>query len=151
MTHTQINKDDWSCIAKMLRASHSFKEIARTLGKDPSSIGRHVKEYGGRDNYDVFEVRRSKRIKRVNAMQGIRLIKGELLRKITRALKDHKSPEQIAGAFKRKKIAIVASTIYRYIKERAPHLKQFLRSQKGRYRRKRGTKEREELRRRLEK
>ncbi len=135
----------------MLRVGHSFKEIARTLGKDRSSIGRHIKKYGGRDGYDVFEVRRSKKITRINAMQGIRIIKGELLRKIIRELKNHKSPEQIAGVFKRKKQKIVASTIYRYIKERAPHLKQFLRSQKGKYRRKRGTKEREELRERLKK
>ena len=75
MSHKQINKDDWPCIARMLRAGHSFKEIARTLMKDCSSVGRHIKEYGGRDSYDVHEVRRRKRMKRVNAMQSIRLIK----------------------------------------------------------------------------
>ncbi len=45
----------------------------------------------------------------------------------------------------------VASTIYRYIKVRAPHLKKFLRSQKGKYRRKRGTKIREDARERAKK
>jgi IS30 family transposase len=130
----------------MLKANHSFREIARTLGKDVSSVSRHVNEYGGRDGYDGREVRRRRRMKRIAAMDSIRLIKGALLRLITWQLKDHKSPEQIAGVLERKKRPIVASTIYRYIKERAPHLKKYLRSQKGKYRRRHGTKKREKER-----
>jgi len=41
---------------------------------------------------------------------------------------------------------LVASTIYRYLDERAPHLKKYLRSSKGKYRRKYGTKKREKVR-----
>lgn len=143
MSHTQIGPGDWSCIARMLRAGHSFKEIARTIGKDPSSVGRHVKEYGGRDEYNPQEVRRQKRMKRIKAMDGIRLIRGTMFRFIKKELIKHKSPEQIAGILKRKGRPVVASTIYRHIKERAPHLKKHLRSHKGKYRRKRGTKIRE--------
>jgi IS30 family transposase len=79
-------------------------------------------------------------------MDRIRVLKGALLRLVVRELKDHKSPEQIAGVLARKGRVLAASTIYRYIAERAPHLKQFLRSQKGKYRRRRGTKEREKAR-----
>jgi IS30 family transposase len=143
MSHTHINQGDWSCIGRMLRAGHSFKEIARTLGKDSSSVGRHVKEYGGRDGYDAREVRRRKRMKRIVAMQSIRVIKGKLLRFIKKELSDHKSPEQISGILLRRKIVLATSTIYRYLNERAPHLKYFLRSKKGKYRRRRGTKMRE--------
>jgi len=130
----------------MLRAGHSLKEIARTIGKDASSVGRHVREYGGRTGYDVREVRRQKHMKRIAAMEGIRVIRGSLLRSIKQSLKDHKSPEQIAGVLSRKGRPIAASTIYRYLNERAPHLKQFLRSSKGKYRRRRGTKIREQWR-----
>lgn len=146
MSHTHIGQDDWSCITRMLRAGHSFKEIARTLGKDASSVGRHIKEYGGRDGYDSREVRRRKRMKRIAAMDCIRLVRGNLLRYITNQLIQHKSPEQIAGVLARKKKPVAASTIYRYIKERAPHLKKYLRSQKGKYRRRHGTKIREKER-----
>lgn len=146
MSHTHIRKDDWSCIARMLRAGHSLSEIARTIDKDKSSLGRHVAEYGGRDGYDAREVRRRRRMKRIAAMESIRIIKGTLLRFITKELKLHKSPEQIAGILRRKKQKLVASTIYRYISERAPHLKIYLRSKKGRYRRRRGTKMRETAR-----
>lgn len=146
MSHTHIGKEDWSCIARMLRAGYSFKEIARTIGKDPSSVGRHIKEYGGRDRYDVHEVRRRKRMKRIAAMDGIRVIKGNILRFIKRELKKHKSPEQISGILSLRRVVLAASTIYRYLNERAPHLKMHLRSKKGKYRRRRGTKAREKQR-----
>jgi transposase, IS30 family len=146
MSHTQIGSGDWSCIGRMLRAGHSLSEIARTIAKDVSSVSRHVAEYGGRDGYDGKEVRRRKHRKRVVAMDGTRLIRGAILRFVLKELKKHKSPEQIAGILARKKRPVVASTIYRYIKERAPHLKHFLRSQKGKYRRRHGTKKREKAR-----
>jgi len=126
----------------MLRAGYAGAEIAHTLGKNPSSVNRHIAEYGGREGYDAREVRRRKRMKRIAAMDGIRVLNGALMRTVVKELKKHRSPEQIAGVLGR----LCASTIYRYIKERAPHLKQFLRSQKGKYRRKRGTKIREKAR-----
>ena len=146
MSHTHIGPGDWACIGRMLKAGHSLREIARTIGKDAGSVSRHVKEYGGRDGYDGREVRRRKRMKRIDAMQSIRIIKGSLLRYITRQLKLHKSPEQIAGVLKNKKQSCDMRTIYRYIEERAPHLKMYLRSKKGKYRRKHGTKKREKAR-----
>lgn len=142
MAHTQIGPVEWPVIARMLRAEYGIREIARTLGKDPGSISRHVNEYGGRDGYDMREVRRQKRMKRIAAMDSIRALKGALLRTVIGRLKKHESPEQIAGVLKR----VSASTIYRYISQRAPHLKQFLRSKKGKYRRRRGTKIREKAR-----
>ncbi len=146
MSHTHIGPGDWACIGRMLRAGHSLREIARTIGKDVGSVSRHVKEYGGRDEYDGREVRRRRRIKRIDAMQSIRIIKGSLLQFIRRQLKLHKSPEQISGILKNKKQSCDTRTIYRYIDERAPHLKMYLRSQKGKYRRKHGTKKREKAR-----
>ncbi len=142
MAHTQIGPGDWPVIARMLRAGHAIREIARTLEKDPGAISRHVNEYGGREEYDVREVRRQKHLKRIAAMDGIRVLTGTLLRTVVKLLKKHHSPEQIEGVTS----AVSASTIYRYIEERAPHLKQYLRSRKGKYRRKYGTKIREKTR-----
>lgn len=143
MSYKQIGNEDYGCIAKMLRANFSYSEIARTINKNGSSVSRHVRENGGRSNYDVKEVKRKKRYTRIDAMNGTRMIKGSLLTSITKLLKDHLSPEQIEGILLTKGKEISASTIYRYIQERAPHLKMYLRSQKGKYRRKRGTKKRE--------
>ncbi len=143
MAHTHIGPSDWPAIARMLRADYSMREIARTIGKSPGSIARHVRDYGGRQGYDVREVRRRKHMKRIDAMAGIRVLVGSLLRTVIRELKRHRSPEQISGVLRMNGCTLAASTIYRYIAERAPHLKQFLRSQKGKYRRRRGTKTRE--------
>lgn len=130
----------------MLKAGYAFAEIARTLNKDPSTVSRHVAEYGGRDSYDAREVRRQKRVKRIDAMENIRVLCGSLLKFVTKELKKHKSPEQISGILRKKKKTLAASTIYRYLKQRAPHLKKFLRSSKGKYRRKYRTKVREKTR-----
>ncbi len=142
MSHKQIGPEDWPVISRMLKVGYSGAEIARTIGKDASAVNRHIKVHGGRDGYDAREVRRKKKQKRIIAMEGTRILKGVVLREVKRLLKQHYSPEQIAGV----RGDISASTIYRYINERAPHLKQFLRSQKGKYRRKRGTKIREKAR-----
>lgn len=143
MAYKQIGNEDYGCIAKMLKANFSYSEIARTINKNVGSVSRHVRNNGGRDNYDVREVKRKKRYTRIDAMDGTRVIKGSLLRTITTLLKEHLSPEQIEGILKNRGRQIAASTIYRYIQERAPHLKLYLRSQKGKYRRRRGTKRRE--------
>ena len=139
MSHTHISSGDFACIGRMLKAGHSLREIARTVGKDPGSVSRHVREYGGRDGYDSREVRRRKRMKRIRAMEGVRVVHGTMLQFIKRQLKLHKSPEQISGILRLREQYIAASTIYRYLKERAPHLKMYLRSQKGKYRRRHGT------------
>lgn len=85
-------------------------------------------------------------MKRILAMDSIRIIKGPLLRFIIKELMLHKSPEQISGILGLQKQSIAPSTIYRYIHERAPHLKMYLRSKKGKYRRKYGIRVREKLR-----
>lgn len=146
MAHTHIGPEDWSVIARLLRAGYSYSEIADTIGKNVGSVSRHVRIYGGRDGYDAREVRRRKRQKRLIAMEGTRILKGSLLRQVKRLLKQHYSPEQISGTLKQQGKHVDPSTIYRYISERAPHLKQYLRSKKERYRRRRGTKIREKAR-----
>lgn len=146
MSHTHIGKEDWPVVARMLRAGYTGAEIVRILGKDPSAVNRHIKQYGGRDKYDVREVRRQKYMKRVAAMEGTRVLKGALLGRVVRMLKTHHSPEQISGVLGLEGKMLAASTIYRYLDERAPHFKKYLRSSKGKYRRRRGTKIREEAR-----
>ena len=146
MAHTHIGPAEWPVISRLLKARYSIRAIAETIGKDHSAVSRHIRANGGRDGYDIREVRRRKRMTRIRAMDGIRVLKGALLRTVAKLLKEHQSPEQIAGVLALAGRHIVASTIYRYIAERAPHLKQFLRSKKGKYRRRRGTKIREKAR-----
>jgi transposase, IS30 family len=146
MAHTHIGPAEWSVITRMLRAGYSIRAIAQVIGKNHSAVSRHVRDNGGREEYDVREVRRRKHILRVGAMEGTRVLQGRLLKRVTKLLKEHQSPEQISGTLAWMGVHIAPCTIYRYIHERAPHLKQYLRQQKGKYRRKRGTKIRERVR-----
>jgi len=146
MGHTQIRPADWLVISRMLRAGYSGAEIARALGKHPSAVNRHISQNGGRGRYDVREVRRQKHLRRIVAMRSIRVLRGSLLRRMIQELKKHHSPEQISGLLALKGRSLAPSTIYRYITERAPQLKRYLRSEKGKYRRRRGTKIREKAR-----
>jgi IS30 family transposase len=52
MAHKHIGPEDWSVIARMLKAGFTGSEIARTLGKDPSAVNRHIKQNGSKDGYD---------------------------------------------------------------------------------------------------
>lgn len=142
MAHTHIGPAEWPVIVRLLHAGYGIRAIAETINKDHSAVSRHIRTNGGRDGYDIREVRRRKRMTRIAAMHSIRILKGVLLRTVLKLLREHQSPEQIAGVLG----CVSASTIYRYIHKRAPHLKQFLRSKKGKYRRKRGTKIREKAR-----
>lgn len=146
MSYSHIGPDDWSTISRMLRAGHTLTNIAETIEKDLSAVSRHVARHGGRTSYDARDVRRTKHMCRVDAMASTRVMRGTLLRSVIKELKRHKSPEQISGILKKKRRVLAASTIYRYIGERAPHLKRYLRSTKGKYRRKHGTKTREKAR-----
>ncbi len=89
MSHKHIGPEDWLVIARMLKAGFSGAEIARTLSKDPSAVNRHIKQNGGRNAYDVREVRRRKHMQRIAAMGGIRVLKGSLLRTVVKLLKEH--------------------------------------------------------------
>jgi transposase, IS30 family len=142
MAHTHIGPGDWAVIGRLLRAGYGIRAIARVIGKDHSALSRHVRAHGGMKAYDGHDVRRKRRMLRIKAMESIRILTGGLLRSVLLRLKKHESPEQIAGVLQ----SVSASTIYRYIQGRAPHLKQFLRSQKGKYRRRYGTKIREKAR-----
>jgi IS30 family transposase len=103
MAHTHIKPADWPVIARMLRAGYAGAEIARVLGKDPGAVNRHIAQHGGRNGYDVQEVRRRKRMTRIVSMDSIRILKGSLLRTAVRLLKTHHLPEQIAGALNARK------------------------------------------------
>lgn len=89
MAYTQIGPAEWSVIARLLRAGYGVRAIAETIGKDHSAVSRHVRAHGGRDGYDIREVRRRKRMTRIAAMEGTRLLTGALLRTVVKLIKEH--------------------------------------------------------------
>ena len=120
-------------ISRGLVAGHSFRSIAASLGRAPSTVSREVTRNGGRRRYrankaDQAAWDRSQRPKRC------KLVKNRALARIVaKKLKQLWSPEQIAGWLKRtypddENFQVSHETIYRslYIQARGALKKELL-------------------------
>ena len=144
MSHIQFTRDTRLELAAFLGIRKSQNQCSKLLGMNRSSIGREINQYkdddgiyrGGHAHKRAMEKRKQGKA----AFKKIR--KDPSLRKyIIRKLKKYWSPEQIAGRLWRKYKATVVcqETIYQFIYEERPDLVKYLRRQKNKYRRKRGT------------
>lgn len=151
--YTQFTKERRIELATLLKAGYTPRDSAKQLGMNKSSVTREIRGnkcpdgiYRGARAHQRHLVRRkqakftSKKIENNDSLQQY----------IKKRLKKRDSPEQIAGRMKRLGIGdrISHETIYRWIFKEVPEAKQYLRriSVKGKYRRKRGTKQREKRR-----
>lgn len=128
----------------MLSAGKNQSQCAKMLGMYRSSIKREVE--GNRDPDGVYRgVHADKRAmgRRRTAKEPKRKIENDrkLRRHIVRKLKRFWSPEQIAGRLNRicGRGVICHETIYVFIYEKRPDLVRYLRRQKNKYRKKRGS------------
>ena len=151
--YTQFTKETRIELAALLRAEHSFKECAKGLGMIKSSVTREVARNADEDGkYTGAAAHRRHLARRRQAKVPSLKIQNDprLRRYIKKRLVQRDSPEQIAGRIQRERSyqRISHETIYQWIFKEAPVLKKQLRriGKKGKYRRKRGTKKREEMR-----
>jgi IS30 family transposase len=151
--YTQFTKDTRIELATLLRAKHSFKECAKELGMIKSSVTREVARNANEDGrYTGAAAHRRHLARRMQAKASSLKIQNDprLCRHIRRRLAKRDSPEQIAGRIQRDESyqCVSHETIYQWIFKEAPTLKKQLRriGRKGKYRRKRGTKNREKMR-----
>jgi len=114
------------------------------LGMDRSNIGREVD--GNKDTDGVYRgghAHKRAMSRRKKAKQKYRKIENDpkLKRYVTQKMKLRWSPEQIAGRLKRVRgvTMVCHETIYTFIYEKRPELVKYLRHQRNKYRKKRGT------------
>lgn len=151
MPYTHFTPKQRVELAVLLRAGHRQKDIAEMLGKDPSNISREITRNKDSDGkYRARTANQKTKERRIKANQRFRKIENntELQSYIEANLKQYWSPEQIAGRLKRENNGTIVSyaTIYNWIYSQRPELKRWLRCQKGKYRRRHGTKIREKQR-----
>jgi IS30 family transposase len=151
--YKQFSKETRTELAALIRAKHSFRECAAELGMLKSSVTREVARNADEDGrYAGAAAHRRHCERRMQAkIPSLKIQNDPRLRRYIRGrLKKRDSPEQIAGRISRtgRYQAISHESIYAWIFSEAPELKQHLRriSVKGKYRRKRGTKKREDTR-----
>lgn len=151
--YTQFTKERRIELAAFLKAGNKPKECARLLGMDKSAITRELARNSDISGpYHGAQAHRRYLQRRQEAKAPSRKIKNDpaLQQYIQTRLKQRDSPEQIAGRIKRAHLPVYAchETIYQWIFQEQPEAKQYLRriSAKGKYRRKRGTPQREKQR-----
>jgi len=156
MPHKHFTLKQQNQLSVLLRTKAKKKDIARLLRKSRTTLWRERKRGKGKNGrYYASKSRKSSKEKRLKANARFRKIENDkhLRIYIIKKLKKYWSPEQIAGRWneyhKRKHIG--KDTIYKYIYEKRKDLVKYLRCQKGKYRRRYGTRIREKEREKLKK
>lgn len=154
MSHKQFNRESRIELAILLTSKKNQTECAKILGiqrsnvcleisrnKDPDGVYRGVHAHKR-----YLERRKSVKISEKKIENNRRL-----RRHVVRKLKKLWSPEQIAGRLKMmtKRTIVCHETIYTFVYERRPDLVKYLRHQRCKYRKKRGSRARMELARAL--
>jgi len=130
----------------------SQKEIAKELNKSESAISKEISRNSLENGrYVPGEANQKTKERYWLANQRFRKIENdkELEEYIILKLSNYWSPEQIAGRLKKKnnlESVIHHETIYQYIYNKNPKLTKYLRCRKGKYKRRYGTKIRENRR-----
>jgi transposase, IS30 family len=142
-------KERFELSALLKTGKLSQKEIAEEINKSESSISREIRRNSIKDGrYLPGEANQKTKERYWLANQRFRKIENneELEKYIIARLRKSWSPEQIAGRLNNNKPIIHHETIYQYIYKKNPVLVKYLRCKKGRYRRRYGTKIRENRR-----
>lgn len=160
MSHKHFTSEQRNELSILIRAKHKQNEIAQLLNKTPSAVCQEIKR-NRIDNKTGYDARRAK-----EKTKERRLIANERFKKIehnpwlryyiVRKIKKYWSPEQISGRLMKaypddKKRQIGKDSIYTYVYAKRKDLVKYLRCQKGKYRRRYGTKIREKEREKMKK
>ena len=144
MSYKHFTRDDRVKLSVLLKTGIDRKRIGEILNKDPISIWREIKRNSLNKKYRPASAKKLSVERKTHRKKKIE--NDEVLKKdILKHLKMFWSPEQIAGRLRKEKIVICHETIYQYILKHKK-LKKYLRCQKGKYRRRYGTKKREKAR-----
>lgn len=144
MSHIQFTRDSRVELAALLFAGKNQGQCADVLGMYRSSIKREVDNNQDEDGiYRGGHAHKRAMSRRKIAKQPKRKIENDrqLREYIIRKLKGLWSPEQIAGRLRRLDgdTVVCMETIYTFVYEERPDLVRYLRRQRNKYRKKRGS------------
>ena len=155
MSYNHITSFQRNEISALLRAGLKQNKIAELLGKTPSAICQELKRNpaDNKTGYDARIAKEKTKRRRIRANERFKKAgNNEWIRRyIVRNTKKYWSPEQISGRIKRKwpddrSRHIGKDSVYEYLYNERKDLVKYLRCQKGKYRRRYGTRIREKQR-----
>lgn len=100
----------------MLKKGQKNSEIAKELGRSPSSISREIRRNAeSRENYSAIKAEEQYRKRRKNCVRHFKLSDPNYAKKVSELLGSYWSPEEISGRLKleNNRIRISTCTIYR--------------------------------------
>lgn len=161
MSYIHFKPEQRNELSALLRAGLKQNQIARLLGKSPAAVSQELSRnrFENKIGYDAGLAKKKTKERRITANQRFRKIENNewLKNYLIKKTKKYWSPEQISGRLKRKwptdkNRRIGKDSIYKFIYAEKKDLVKYLRCQKGKYRRRYGTrirvKQREELKKR---
>ena len=115
-----LNQSDRDRIEALLRAGHRQKRMAEILKIDPGTVSREINKRKRKDGrYEADTAQHKARVKRSNSKyQGMKIEQyPDLKATIVAELKNHRSPDEIAGRMEREKlkIRVGANAIYKWL------------------------------------
>ena len=155
MSFKHFTPENRNELSVLLRAGLKQIEIAKLLKKTPSAICQELQRNPSdtKMGYDSRVAKENTKKRRIEANERFKKIENSIWirRYIIKYIKEYWSPEQISGRIKRKwpddKLRHISKdSIYEFIYEHRKDLVKYLRCQKGKYRRRYGTRIREKQR-----
>lgn len=152
MSYQHFTPEQRNELSALLIAKVKKKDISKQLNKHRVTIWRELQrnKANNKRGYDARLAKEKTKTKRINANQRFRKIENNkwLEKYIIKKLKLYWSPEQISGRLKQEygKTIIGKDSIYKFIYNERKDLVKYLRCQKGKYRRRYGTRIREKQR-----
>ena len=128
MSYTHFTLTERFCLQEYLKEGKSFREIAKLMGRSPSTISREVKRNFSRKKkrYNPWRATTLYIIRRKNCIRKPAIQKDtELYQLIKKCLEQYWSPELIADHCKKNGYPISFSTIYTAIKSGLFHDSKF--------------------------
>jgi len=155
MSYTHFKPFQRNELAALLRAGLTQEKAAKIIGKTASAVCQELKRnhINTKVGYAAGIAKRETKNRRIVANQRFRKIENNkwLSNYIVKKITEYWSPEQISGRLKEeykndKSKHIGKDSIYKFIYAKRKDLVKFLRCQKGKYRRRYGTRIREKHR-----
>lgn len=101
-TYEQITESERHAIALGLQQKQSLRAIARALGRSPSTISREILRNAGGHGYVSRFAQQRCRIRHIHSRPQPKLLRpGVLFKQVCEYLRQHWSPQQIAGHLKK--------------------------------------------------
>ena len=123
MRYKHFNKDQRNELSILLKKGYSQRDIAKVLGRNPSSISREISQNSTNGIYDPDKAQSKAIVKRANSKyQGMKVRDNpEIEDYVRKKMKLSWSPESIAGRLKEdtnSRLLIHHSAIYKYLYSR---------------------------------